>query len=89
VSDLIKVPYTELFQRANRIRQQADAVRMEIQTLTETVESIQWIGRRADKFFAMWETARPEMENWATILENFANDLEMQAQRMQAADEAF
>lgn len=89
MSDLIKVPYTELLQRAQRIRQQAEVVRQEIQTLSETVESIQWIGRRADRFFAMWETAKPEMESWALILENFANDLELQAQRMQAADEAF
>lgn len=89
MSDFIRVPYTELLQRATRIRQQADAVRAEIRTLNETVESIQWIGRRAEKFFAMWDAARPEMETWATILENFANDLELQAQRMQAADEAF
>jgi hypothetical protein len=29
------------------------------------------------------------MENWVTILENFATELEDQARRMQAADEAF
>jgi WXG100 family type VII secretion target len=89
VTDIVKVPYTELLQRAQRIRQQAETVRQEIQSLNETVESIQWIGRRADRFFSMWETARPEMESWATVLENFANDLELQAQRMQAADESF
>jgi WXG100 family type VII secretion target len=89
MSDYVKVPYAELFQRASRIRQEADNVRAEIQTLNQTVESIQWIGKRADRFFAMWEEIRPEMENWITVLENFANDLENQARRMQAADEAF
>jgi WXG100 family type VII secretion target len=88
MSDLIRVPYTELFQRAARIRQQAEVVRTEIQTLTRTVESIEWMGKRADKFFATWHDARPEMETWVTILENFASELENQARRMQAVDEA-
>jgi WXG100 family type VII secretion target len=89
MSDLIKVPYTELFQRAARIRQEADAVRAEIQLLTETVDSIQWMGKRADKFFTMWQETRPEMETWVQTLENFANNLEAQARSMQAADEGF
>jgi WXG100 family type VII secretion target len=89
MADLIQVPYTELFQRAARIRQQAETVRGEIRTLQETVDSIQWIGTRAERFFAMWDEARPEMESWVTILESFASDLENQARRMQQADEAF
>lgn len=89
MTDLIKVPYTELFQRASRIRQEADAVRAEIQLLAETVESIQWMGKRADKFFAMWHETKPEMETWVQTLENFANSLEAQARSMQAADEGF
>ena len=89
MSDFVKVPYAELYQRAIRIRQEAQAIRTEIQTLTETIESIQWIGKRADKFFALWDDTRPEMENWVRILENFADSLEAQARRMQAADEAF
>jgi len=89
MSDLIKVPYVELFQRAQRIRQQADTVRSEIQALNDTVQSVQWMGKRAERFFAMWEEAKPEMENWVLILETFANDLENQARRMQAVDESF
>jgi WXG100 family type VII secretion target len=89
MSDLIRVPYVELFQRAQRIRQQSDVVRSEIQSLNDTVESIQWMGNRAERFFAMWEEAKPEMENWVLILESFANDLENQARRMQAVDETF
>jgi WXG100 family type VII secretion target len=89
MSDLIKVPYTELFQRATRIRQEADAVRTEIQLLTETVESIQWMGKRADKFFSLWQEAKPEMETWVQTLEAFAASLEQQARSMQAADEGF
>jgi WXG100 family type VII secretion target len=89
MSDFIKVPYAELFQRAIRIRQEADTIRAEIKTLKDTVASIEWIGRRADKFFSMWQETVPEMENWVTILENFAAELEDQARRMQAADEAF
>lgn len=89
MSDLIKVPYSELFERAARIRQEADAVRTEINRLTQAVESIQWMGRRADRFFNMWNDARPEMETWVQTLEAFANDLEDQARRMQAADESY
>ncbi|MFN8528494.1 MAG: WXG100 family type VII secretion target [Anaerolineae bacterium] len=89
MSDTIRVPYTELFQRAARIREQADAVRREIQTLAQTVESIEWIGGRAQRFFTMWSDARPEMERWAAALDGFADELEAQARRMQAADEAF
>ena len=89
MSDFVKVPYVELYQRAIRIRQEAQAIRTEIRTLTETVENIQWIGKRASKFFALWDDTRPEMENWVRILENFADMLEDQARRMQAADEAF
>jgi WXG100 family type VII secretion target len=89
MSDMIRVPYTELFQRAATIRQQADAVRNEINTLNETVESINWMGRRAERFFNMWADARPQMERWVQILESFATDLENQARRMQTADEAF
>jgi hypothetical protein len=29
------------------------------------------------------------MDNWVTILESFATDLENQARRMQSADESF
>ena len=89
MSDTIRVPYTELFQRAARIREQADAVRREIQTLSHTVESIDWIGSRASRFFGMWAEARPEMERWAASLDGFADELEAQARRMQAADEGF
>lgn len=89
MSDIIRVPYAELFQRASRIRQEAEAVRQEIQRLEESVESLQWMGRRAERFFSMWEQARPEMHAWATTLEAFANSLETQARRMQSADEAF
>lgn len=89
MSDIIRVPYTELFQRAASIRQQAEVVRQEINTLDETVTSIDWMGQRAQRFFNMWEEARPQMQQWVTILESFANDLENQARRMQTADEAF
>jgi WXG100 family type VII secretion target len=89
MTDLIKVPYSELYQRAARIRQEADAVRGEIQLLTETIESLQWMGKRADKFFAMWQETKPEMETWVQTLDNFANSLEAQARSMQAADEGF
>ncbi len=89
MSDFVKVPYAELYQRASRIRQEAEAIRGEIQTLTETIENIQWMGKRADRFFALWDETRPEMVNWVEILERFADNLEEQARRMQAADEAF
>lgn len=88
MSDLVKVPYTELFQRAARIRQEADTIRNEIKTLRGTVDSIQWIGKRADRFFTLWNETLPDMEQWVTILDGFANELEDQARRMQAADEA-
>lgn len=86
MADMIKVPYTELFSRATTIRQQADSVRSEIRTLSETIGSIQWMGNRADKFFRMWDDSKPKMEEWASTLENFAADLEEQARRMQDAD---
>lgn len=89
MSDFVKVPYAELYQRATRIRQEADKIRAEIQTLKSTVETIEWIGKRADRFFTLWSETVPEMEQWVTILERFANELEDQARRMQFADEAF
>lgn len=89
MTDIIKVPYTELFQRAARIRQEADSIRTEIKTLKETVEGLQWIGRRADRFFTVWNESLPDMEHWVMVLENFASELEEQARRMQAADEVF
>jgi WXG100 family type VII secretion target len=89
MTDLIKVPYAELFYRASRIRQEAEAVRAEIRLLAETVDSIQWMGKRADKFFALWERTRPEMEQWVLTLEGFATSLETQARQIQAADEGF
>lgn len=89
MSDFIRVPYAELLQRAARIRQEADSVRMEIRRLEESVESLQWMGKRAERFFQMWERARPEMQAWATTLEAFATSLEAQARRMQVADEGF
>jgi WXG100 family type VII secretion target len=88
MADTIKVPYTELFQRAARIREQADSVRHEIDSLTQTVESIEWIGSRASRFFSMWSQSKPDMERWAATLNNLADELEAQARRMQAADEA-
>ena len=87
--DYIKVPYAELYSRASRIRQEADTIRSEITTLRQSVDSIQWIGKRADRFFTLWNETLPEMEAWVTTLENFANELEDQARRMQGADEAF
>jgi WXG100 family type VII secretion target len=87
--DYIKVPYAELYSRASRIRQEADTIRSEIVTLRQAVDSIQWMGKRADRFFTLWNETLPEMEAWVTTLENFANELEDQARRMQSADEAF
>lgn len=89
MSDFVKVPYVELLHRASRIRQEAERVRAELLNLTRTVESIHWMGKRAERFFAMWEEARPQMENWAKTLESFADELEHQARRIQAADEAY
>lgn len=89
MTDFVRVPYTELFQRASCIRQEADNVRSEIKILSETVENIQWIGKRAERFFALWDETRPEMEEWVRILEGFATSLEEQARRMQTADESF
>lgn len=89
MADLVQVPYTELFQRATRIRQQADLVNSEIENLASVVDGIQWIGTRAGRFFSMWAEAEPEMRSWVQILRSFADDLENQARRMQAADEAF
>lgn len=89
MSDYIKVPYAELYQRASRIRQEAQTMRAELQTLGETVDNLQWMGKRASKFFSLWGETRPDMEKWIQILETFADSLEEQARRMQAADEAF
>ncbi len=89
MADYVKVPYAELLQRAARIRQEADAIRAEMKTLRETIESVEWMGKRADRFFTLWNETLPEMENWIAILETFAAELEDQARRMQAADEAF
>lgn len=89
MADYVKVPYAELLQRAARIRQEADTIRAEMKTLRETIESIEWMGKRADRFFQLWNETLPEMEQWVMILETFASELEDQARRMQAADEAF
>ncbi|MBN8618578.1 MAG: WXG100 family type VII secretion target [Anaerolineae bacterium] len=89
MTDLIKVPYTELFQRAARIRQEADVIRTEIETLRQTVESVQWMGKRAERFFTLWNDTIPEMERWVATLQGFADELESQARRMQLADETF
>ena len=89
MSDFVRIPYAELLQRANRIRQEAELVRAEIHSLNQTVDSLQWMGKRADRFFRMWEESRPQMENWVKTLESFANELEQQARRIQAADESF
>lgn len=89
MSDYIKVPYTELLQRATRIRQESEIIRGEIRTLRATIESVQWMGRRADRFFVLWNETLPDMEAWVAILERFATELENQARRIQAADEAF
>ena len=89
MSDYIKIPYAELLQRAARIRQEAETIRAEIRTLRNTIESVQWMGRRADRFFTLWNETLPDMEAWVAVLERFANELESQARRIQAADEAF
>ncbi|MFQ3647769.1 MAG: WXG100 family type VII secretion target [Anaerolineae bacterium] len=89
MADLVKVPYTELMARAAAIRQEAEATRAELQALRQAIDSIQWMGKRAERFFTAWEQARPEMENWILLLENLAMSLEVQARRMQAADEGF
>ncbi|GIK28283.1 MAG: WXG100 family type VII secretion target [Chloroflexi bacterium] len=89
MSDWVRVPYTELVHRAGRIRQEADTIRAEIRTLKSTVESLQWMGRRAERFFTVWNETLPEMEQWVHILESFAAELEDQARRIQLADESF
>ena len=89
MSDWVRVPYAELVHRASRIRQEADTIRAEIRTLKTAVESVQWMGRRAERFFTVWNETVPEMEQWVAILESFASELEYQARRMQLADESF
>jgi len=89
MSDWVRVPYAELVHRASRIRQEAETIRAEIRTLKAAVESVQWMGRRAERFFTVWNETVPEMEQWVAILESFASELEDQARRMQLADESF
>lgn len=89
MSDWVRVPYAELVHRASRIRQEADTIRAEIRTLKAAVESVQWMGQRAERFFTVWNETVPEMEQWVAILESFASELEDQARRMQLADESF
>jgi WXG100 family type VII secretion target len=89
MSDYVRIPYAELFQRASRIRQEAETIRLEIKVMRESIESIEWIGKRADRFFALWHETLPEMESWVLTLDQFADELEDQARRIQAADEAF
>jgi WXG100 family type VII secretion target len=89
MSDWVRVPYTELVHRAGRIRQEADTIRTEIRVLKTAIESVQWMGRRAERFFTVWNETVPEMEQWVQILESFAAELEDQARRMQLADESF
>lgn len=89
MSDWVRVPYAELVHRASRIRQEAETIRAEIRTLKTAVESVQWMGRRAERFFTVWNETVPEMEQWVAILESFASELEDQARRMQLADESF
>ncbi|MEL6148702.1 MAG: WXG100 family type VII secretion target [Chloroflexota bacterium] len=89
MTDYVKVPYVELLQRAARIRQEAETIKAEMRTLRDTIEGLEWMGKRADRFFSLWNETLPEMEQWVMILETFATELEEQARRMQAADEAF
>jgi WXG100 family type VII secretion target len=89
MSDIIRVPYGELLQRAARIRQEAEVVRTEIRQMKGAVDNIQWMGKRAERFFALWSETAPDMEQWVAVLERFADELEDQARRMQLADEAF
>lgn len=89
MTDYVKIPYAELYQRASRIRQEADTIRAEIKQMRASIESIEWIGKRADRFFMLWHETLPEMESWVNTLETFAAELEDQARRIQAADEAF
>jgi WXG100 family type VII secretion target len=89
MADLIKVPYTELFRRAQIIRDQADIVYAQINTLAKTMESLNWMGQRKDKFTTMWNNDLPAMYEWVSTLKGFADELERQANRMQAADQSF
>jgi len=88
MSDLIKVPYTELRSRAATMHTQADAVLAEVNALNDVVSSMQWLGNRADRFMAMWNEAVPAMRHWAAILHDFASDLENQADRIERWDNA-
>lgn len=85
----IKVPYNEMIQRAGVIQQQAEAVRAEVTRLDSSVKSVEWMGQRAGRFFDMWEQARPQMLEWAAILEAFSTELHQQGERMKRVDESF
>ncbi len=85
----IKVPYNEMIQRAGVIQQQAEMVRAEVQRLDGSVKSVEWMGQRAGRFFDMWEEARPQMLEWAAILEAFSAELRAQGERMKQVDESF
>jgi len=86
---MIKVPYVEMQQRAATIRQQATLVRAEVEALDNNVKSVNWIGNRASHYFSMWEQARPQMLQWAQILDAFADELDQQAKRMEIVDNSF
>jgi WXG100 family type VII secretion target len=89
MSDFIRVPYAELFQRAARIRQEAEAMRAEILRVKAQIEGLHWMGQRAERFFVAWAEALPDMERWVSVLDAFAEELEDQARRMQLADDSF
>ncbi|MEO8393457.1 MAG: WXG100 family type VII secretion target [Chloroflexota bacterium] len=86
MSDIIKVPYTELFHHAAVIHEQANIVESQVTLLSTTLAEIVWVGERRTRFFGQWENAKPQMNDWVKNLRAFADDLESQARRMQAAD---
>ncbi|GEM_PF-563565 len=86
MASIIQVPYTELFTRADTIRQQADTIEREVNTLDQAVSSLDWMGERASHFRRLWEQSRPEMQSWARTVRAFAEELQTQATQMRNAD---
>jgi WXG100 family type VII secretion target len=74
------IPWQEMLQRAQAMRDQAQTIQNEINRINQTVEALDWMGQWAEAFFGDWENnARPAMQEMVTTLNQLADDLEAQA----------
>ena len=74
--------YNELMGKADLLYGQAQKVAEIAGSLNDLILSIEWQGKRADRFRKEWEETRQSLSNWAGSLMQLSEEVKAEAENV-------